>query len=507
MSRQPALDWLTDSAARDDATQRDEFRGVMELLFAAAGEFHGAVSVADALRLNLAELASDLGIAEVVDSYRISALTDVRVLDSVIDEIRDLRVAMPARKLAILDQYLFARNRRTLADLGKTFGVSRERIRQIKNQIAKEVEERVGSRVAVVVATIRRKAGSVVDEDDLRSLVAAMFEGEAVDDPAVDLARRIVEAKVAEGYRCDRGVCVGREATGILDEFAGRALELADDVGLVDGTSLRASLPDEGDRRLFELSVKRCGLVRIGDQLALRATKKARAKAAILNIGRPATLAEIVAESSLPRANLAGILSGIPGVARASKTKWGIDEWVQDEYKGIAAEIEQRIEDDGGATTMARLLRELPEMFEVKETSVRALAAAPRFVLRDGVVRLAEESEIELRDIRDVADGMTREGWPYWSFQVKRSYFSGYSLSGVPPEIADAIGCPKNGSVRAKVARPTRCGPVSVNWRLTSVSGTSVGYISTPLERLGVAEGDRVRLVVPEPGVVEFRVA
>ena len=173
--------------------------------------------------------------------------------------------------------------------------------------------------------------------------------------------------------------------------------------------------------------------------------------------------------------------------------------------RGLLTEIKQRIEEDGGATTLDRLVSELPEMFEVKESSVRTLVATPQFVLRDGIVRLAQESEVKLRDIYEVVDGVTGAGWPYWSFRVQGTYFDGYSLAGVPPEIADALGCPKNGSIRAVVSRPTGCRRISVNWSLTSVSGASIGYISTALRRLGVAEGDRVCLVVVKPGVVEFR--
>ena len=83
----------------------------------------------------------------------------------------------------------------------------------------------------------------------------------------------------------------------------------------------------------------------------------------------------------LPRTHLSGLLSSVPGIARASKTKWGIEDWIEDEYEGIAAEIKQRIEEDGGSTTLARLIRELPELFEVKESSVRAIVAAPQFIL------------------------------------------------------------------------------------------------------------------------------
>lgn len=494
---------ISPSDAPDERTVWVELEDVLELLLAAASEFHGAVSVADALQLDLAALASDLGIVEAVDTYRIRDLTDVRVLASVIDDVRDLRATMPERKLAILEQYLFARKRTTLEKLGQAFGVTRERIRQIKNRIVEEIEERVGPEVAIIVATLSRRIGPVVNEDDLRLYIDELFDGELINDPAIDITRRIVGAALT--YDCVRGVCANHTARDVFEEFRAHAAELADDVGLIDEEALRASLPDETWHRFFELLAERCGLVRVSDRLAFRSTKKARAKAAILSIGRLATIEEIAAESGLPRTHLGGLLSGIPGVARASMTKWGIGDWVDDEYEGIAEEIKQRIEEDGGSTTMARLVTELPELFEVKEASVRALVATPQFILCDGEVRMAKESEVRLRDLYDVVDGVTAEGWPYWSFRVHESYFDGYSLAGVPPEIADALGCPKNGRIRATVIEPAGCRRISVNWQLTSVSGASVGYISTALNRLGVAEGDRVSLAVVEPSVAAFR--
>ncbi len=480
-----------------------ELSDAVELLLAAAGEFHGAISVADALRLDLTELASDLKIMRTLESYRIRDLTDIRILHSAIDAVRDLRASMPERKIAILERYLFARDRVTLETLGQAFGVSRERTRQIKNRVAEELEECVGPEIEIIATTARRRAGPLLDQADLKLLVDDLFSGKSLDDPAVDLTRRIVEAALE--YDCVRGVCASESAREVLGEFKGHVRELADDVGLIDEDAIRAVLPDERWHGLLRLMTKRCGLAWVSDRLALRLTKKARAKAAILAIGRLATLDEIAAESGLPRVQLGGLLSNISGIVRASKTKWGISEWVDDEYEGIAAEIMQRVEEDGGTTTLARLLSELPRKFEVKETSVRTLVATPQFVVHDGNVRLAEESEVVLRDIYDVVDGVTEEGWPYWTFRVEDRYFEGYSLSGVPPEIADALGCPRNGSIKAVVSRPTGCRRVSVNWRLTSVSGASVGYISSALGRLGVAEGDRVSLVVVEAGVLEFR--
>ena len=487
----------------EERTAWVELEDILELLLAGASEFHGAVSVADAFELDLAALASDLGIAQAIESYRIQDLTDVRILASVIDGIRDLRATLPERKLAILEQYLFARRRTTLEKLGHAFGVTRERIRQIKNRVAAEIEERVGPEVAIIAATLNRNAGPVVSEDGLRLLIDELFRDESIDDPAVDLTRRIVETALE--YDCVRGICANHAARDVVERFGDRAAELADDVGLIDEEALLASLPGEEWHRLFELSAERCGLVRISDRLALRSTKKARAKAAILAIGRLSTLEEIAAESGLPPTHLSGVLSGIPSIARASKTKWGIEDWIEDEYEGIAEEIKQRIEEDGGSTTLARLVSELPKLFEVKEASVRTLVATQQFVLRDGKVRLAEDSEVTLRDLYEVADGVTEEGCPYWSFRVQGRYFDGYSLAGVPPEIAHALGCPKNGRIKAAVAQPAGCRRISVNWQLTSVSGASVGYISTALNRLGVSEGDRVCLVVVGPGVAAFR--
>ena len=46
---------------------------------------------------------------------------------------------------------------------------------------------------------------------------------------------------------------------------------------------------------------------------------------------------------------------------RADKNRWGLAEWIDDEYEGIAAEIVQRIEEDGGATRLERLIDELPK--------------------------------------------------------------------------------------------------------------------------------------------------
>ena len=429
--------------------------------------------------------------------------TTSAILDRLIDEVREMRESFPVRKRTILEQYLFADHRATLEQLGHDFGVSRERIRQVKNWILTYIERRMGPELAAIGAMLARRVGPIVRESDLRELVDELFKGEPPHDPAVAIARQMVEGTM--GYDCANGVCIVEAGRPILDVFRAEATALADEVGLTDEHALRASLPDESWQSSFDLLAERCGLMRVSGQLAVRCIKQTRAKAAIIAIGRLATPEEISAESGIARLHMGGLLTHTPGVKRASKSKWGIDAWVEDEYKGIPAEIMQRIEEGGGSTSLERLLEEFPVLFGVKESSVLSTARTPQFVVEDGRVRMAEDSEVTVRDARDVAHGVTEEGWPYWVFRVRRNYFDGYSLASVPAGFADALGCPKNGRIWATVIEPTGCRDVSINWRLTSHAGASVGYILTTLRRLGVAEGDRACLAVVGPGEVAFR--
>ena len=122
----------------------------------------------------------------------------------------------------------------------------------------------------------------------------------------------------------------------------------------------------------------------------------------------------------------------IPGVARADRDRWGLVEWIDDKYEGIAAEIIQRIEEGGGATKLNRLLDELPRLFGVSKISVRAYVSTSQFVVRDGYVSVADVSSIVFRDLNDVIDGRDAAGNPYWTFVVEDRYFDGYSLTNLP---------------------------------------------------------------------------
>jgi len=281
--------------------------------------------------------------------------------------------------------------------------------------------------------------------------------------------------------------------------------ELADPVGFIDEEKLKATLPDDRWNHYWNALTFRAGLPRIFGQLVRRVTIPAKIKAAVISIGRPATREEIADLVGLDPKRIGAQMSRIQGVARADKVRWGLEEWIDDVYEGIPAEIIQRIEEDGGATTLERLVTELPRMFGVSEASVRAHIQTPQFALVDGYVSVADESAIRYRNFDDVVDGRDESGAPFWKFGVKEQYFDGYSLMGFPPELAKKLGCGPNEKIRVPLRRPSGFQDLSVSWRTSATTGASLGYLAAPLKRLGVTAGDDLHLVLLPDGSVELR--
>ena len=478
----------------------------LKLLLGGAAEFHGAVTVGDALRTDLAHLAKAIGIAPALDSVVIQELeADYRIADTVSERLATLMESMSRKELLIVNKRLFTDDPVSLKEVGLQAGVTRERIRQIQCRVQESVDETVGSEIGTIRKFVAEKIGPVVSSAEFESVVAGVFDDESSTEEATELARRILRS--ALDYSCLEGICLDQTATALVEALRQAAIELADDVGLIDEEALQGCLPSDEWVEFFPQMLERCGFPRIGGRLAGRDTGRARTKAALLDIGRAATKEEIAGIIGLDPNRVSSQLSAITSIARADKTRWGLLEWIDDVYEGIPAEIIQRINEDDGATSLERLVEELPRLFDVSETSVRAYVGTPQFTLRDGYVSLADDSSIALRGLNDVIDGRDANGDPYWTFAVENRYFDGYSLIGLPPELASELGCEPNGKTQAVIDHPTGCGDLSVIWRLASISGASLGYLAEPLRRLGVNDGDRVRVVIKGPGVVELHSA
>ena len=474
-----------------------------EALLAAASEFYGASTVSDALQLDLPRLAATIRIAPALESLPIRDLTTRRISNTVTERLALLLESMSSTQKLILEQRLFVSSPHTLQELADQIGVTRERVRQVELRVLETVEDTVGSEISIIASLLIEQLGPVIASAEFERLIVDVFDDGLLMEPAIALTRRILKSRL--NYSCADGICFNEAATDVVATLRARAGEVADDVGLIDEEALRDHLLKGEWNGYISQLIERCEFHRIGDRLALRDTNKARVKAALLEIGRAATKEEIAAVSGLDPARVSSHLSVIPTVVRVDKTRWGLAEWIDDVYEGIPAEITQRINEDGGTTPLKRLFDELPRLFRVSESSVRAYVGTPQFTVYDGYVSLANESSITLRGLDDVIDGRDAFGNPYWTFLVENRYFDGYSLLGLPPELARELGCEPNGKTHARVTHPEGSGVLSVAWRLASLAGASLGHLADPLQRLGVSDGDRVYLVIKGPGVVDLR--
>lgn len=512
-SGQPATCETTAQRPDGAAAKWDAAKAPLQALLTAAEEFYGTRTLGETLACDLGELIAALRLEGNLDETLVSDLTGGRtVAEEALATLGQLWKSMTALEQSILTDRIFASEPLSLQEIGSREGLSRERIRQIQRALESRLSQLHDDRaddphwIGLIAATIRHRVGPVVAESELEERISSAFSRVEVSEtnvPVVSMARQLLRKEL--GYTCNDGICLDEPASKVVEGLKESALRIADGSGLIDERDLRDCLPESTWHQYWPMLLAQCGLLHFSGRLALRDTAKARTNAALISIGRPATKEEVAEQCGLDPARVGAQLSAMDGVVRADKNRWGLSEWIEDEYEGISAEIVQRIEEDDGATRLERLLEELPRMFGVSEGSVRAYVATPKFSLVDGYVSLADSSSIKLRPLDDVVHGYVPDGRPYWRFRVEDRYFDGFSATGLPPEIAKALGCPPDGQKRVSISEPDACKPISANWPLASNTGANVGYLSEPLRRLGALSGQYVRLIINGPDSVSIQ--
>ena len=508
---------------KESTARWDSAIALLEELLKAAQEFRGATTLADALSSNLAELAHVTGVEEQSDRILISDLTQgPNLAEEAIRTLRDFWDRQSPAARSVIEQRILAHKPATLRAIASESSVTRERIRQIQKKVEHTLNASngTGPKIAVIANLMRPGLDAIATESELERQIKTVFPSPTIDrvdqansndqpetsqvtDPVVVLAQSLLKKEL--GYVCRDGICLNKTALAVVQDLKQSARSIRDNEGIVDELALQAHLTDDSWVQDWQLLIDACGLHRLNGQLSLRDSVKARIKAAILSIGCPATKEEIAELCGLTLERVTSYLSSISGVVRADKKRWGLKEWIDDEYEGIPAEIIQRIEEDGGATRLERLLEELPRMFGVAASSVEAYAKSARFQINDSYVSLADPSSIVLRPLEDVVHGRTADGLPYWKFKVESRYFNGYSVVGLPHEIAKALGCEPDGRLRVPVLSPEGCKPVSVSWPLSSLTGATLGYLSDPLRLLNAHHGETMHLVLEGCGSVSLR--
>ena len=473
----------------------------LEKIFVAAKEFYGARNVKDVLALDLHKMAKALDIETSIRSLALNWLTDNKsYAKAVVDKLKSVLGAMSPREKIIVERRMMIPGKGdSLEEVGKELNLTRERVRQIERSARNELFETVDPELGIIVHFVDAKLEDVVPADDFENAISEAFSSVIDNKQIIILSKNLLQNRL--NYQ--------RKGNAYLNIFArlnwvafkaGARIE-TDDVGIIDIDAVKDKHFNPQLHKFLPEVLDFCRIKYVMGYPVLRDTKQARVKIALIKMGRPATKKEIAKLSGLDPARVGGYLSGIKSIVRADKTRWGLAEWVDDIYEGIPAEIIQRINEDGGATTIRRLLRELPNRFEVSQVSVMSYINTSQFVVKDGYVSIADPSSVRLRDLGDVINGRDNKGLPFWSFRVEDRYLYGYSLAGVPPEIAHKLGCKPNDKAMISLDYPIGCRDISINWRLSSSSGASIGYLSEPLKRLGVVSGDHIRIILKDSSI------
>ena len=472
-------------------------------LMAAALEFQGATTLADILSPEILQLASTLDLLAKAKEIDIESIVDssARPSSIIFDRSSQIYDSMKPKERTILDLRILPSQRKTLSEVAAILGNSKERVRQIQVKLEQKIEASLGGELHTMSKVMKAQLGPMVRERDVDLRVDRLFIDRASGGGTI--ARHAVKARL--GYeRTVNGVCLDACAIRVVTDVKSTLIRSADDAGIVDEKRGRSALSGHGWFNRWSLVLDCCGLQEIFGSLALRETARARVKAAIIAAGEPVTRDEIAERCGLTAAKTGAALASLPSLVRADKSRWGLAEWIDDEYEGIPTEIVQRIQEDGGLTTAERLFEELPRKFGVSVASVQAYLQTAKFAVSDGHVSLADSSSIRLRHLDDVIDGRDNRGAPYWTFEVHERHLAGYSLAGVPPELAKFAGCAPDSAVRVNVASPPGCGEVSVRWPLASIAGATIGYLAEPLRRLGIRGGNRVRITIDDARSVEL---
>ncbi len=464
----------------------------------------GCRSVADALASpRLVELLNKTGAAEILQGLRLDELPgDVGPVAGLIDAVRLVEVEHGPDNIEIFLRHKVQKSD-SLASLGEERGVGGERVRQLEVEVADTLDEHSGAHASLIASVVRSGLAEIVRNDLVEGRIDAVLRsfasasGNQTETSTKTLCRYLIRSRL--GYSTKGSFALSDDGWHLVDTLAQRVVSEADDVGLVD---LKAILAQEAPHALplFDELVELLGLTRIGVHLALRDTRRVRAKLALLEIGRSATKEEIAEQGGFDAESLTSTLSGIDSIARADKSRWGLIEWIDDVYEGIPAEIRQRIDEHGGVVSLSFLLEDIPERFGVSEASVRTYATTKQFDVSDGMVSVANPHTLNYRSVDDVAT-RNEHGELCWEFLVEDRYFDGYSINRFPPELARELGCGPNNRAAVPVASPDGCNPVSINWRLTAPSGDAeIGRVSDALQRIGVVAGEFARVVIVNDG-------
>ena len=462
-----------------------------------AGDARSAETLGDLFIVN-----PDLGDLpdELLDALRdlwSTPIGHLRIHDGGIQEsVASLLEMLRDREGRLFAERNLSPNPPTLQKLAEREGLSRERVRQLCARAGTELLARIESpdlslfrwRIDEIASTVRAgvPAGDALVESTLNRACRDLVRDREVEQLMLWAAGPY---RVRDGWLMRDGSLIPRLPVG--EEFL--PVETSLSLDAIAAWVETHDFPAEAISQIMEQSAVR----KFGDVwVCWSGTVLDKAEIVLNILNRPADSVEIVdriGEGHTER-SVRGRLFQDDRFLRVGKREWALATWGLEEYSGIAQEILERIERDGGSTPLEPLVHELVGTFGVSETSVRTYAEAPKFVLSDGYVRLRRSDEghsvdQRVESVRGLFPDPARR-LVHLTIQVDADVQRGSGMSTKEP-VAAALGLGP-GDRLTFVTDPK--GSLLVSWPETGVQGPTLGSTRALAESAQAGDGDELLL-------------
>ena len=433
--------------------------------------------------------------ARAVDVAPNALSTIAEVLDSLLE-------LLEPRQLTALRFRTFACEPATLDEVGKSLGVTRERVRQMQNKALETIEGLLANdylMVREVCEAIRSRIGVLCALDDLLEAFPALNEMvQCVDAPAWQVLDRLDAGfEIHDGWAAvpsiDALVSLTREA---IDTDA-----LAFGYARVELVARELQLSDEFEGQHLMKWLEYAGCVVLGDAVAIAPLSIPTSVWIVLRrAGEPLSFERIMEQLPIDRAptSVRNVLTVDGRFLRTNRDEFGLVEWGIEEYSGIRDMIQRALDESGGEILLEALVEQLTQRFSVAEASVRAYAHGHPFMVRDGIVSV-RDSTVGGASKRPTATRRVYRGrgeWLLrWQLTDDHARGSGYMM---PSPLAVAIGLQPGQSL--DLASPVNT--QSVYW--TGLQ-PAIGSVRRLMEKDGLQPGTWIFVSIADDGFFKLR--
>jgi hypothetical protein len=382
----------------------------------------------------------------------------------------------------------------TLGQIGSRRGITRERVRQIEAKLAGRLRKLAAapeSSLGRTVARVQREIGVAMQTGHL-AIVESLTD---LGVPSIETLEARALLWLAGPYQLGGDWLVRRPAQQIIDQSR-EILERLTSSGSATVADAEDALEEFGVARTEARDwIVSTGGYRIHEDFLVRwrGSLADKAEVVLRLAGGPLSQDELVnglGPKTNPR-SMVNQLLGDPRFKRTGLRHFGLASWDHDEYTGIADEIAQEIERQGGEASLEHLIVTISSKYGVSPSSVRAYAMGPQF-------EKGTAGSIRLRTGAGPADVVslpesTRGAFlldDVWSYRMRVSdqHLRG-SGSVLPASVARMFGL----GPRDTVDLFSQWGPIRLSWPSLS---PHLGSIRVPLQAFGAHEGDLVFLIV-----------